>query len=51
MLDESERASGAQRAAGQSHSLTWGELTPWINTSAYSLRKLSNDAKATVAPW
>ncbi len=45
------RANWAQRAAEQTYGLSGDQLTPWINTSAYSLRKLWNDAKADVAPW
>ena len=32
-------ANWAQRAAEQTYGLTGDQLTPWINTSAYSLRK------------
>ena len=45
------RANWAQRAAEQTYGLTGDQLTPWINTSAYSLRKAWNAAKSTVAPW
>ena len=45
------RANWAQRAAEQSYGLTGDRLTPWINTSAYSLRKAWNAAKDQVAPW
>ena len=45
------RANWAQRAAEQTYGLTGDQLTPWINTSAYSLRKAWNAAKDTVAPW
>jgi putative transposase len=44
-------ANWAQRAAEQTYGLTGDQLTPWINTSAYSLRKAWNAAKAEVAPW
>lgn len=45
------RANWAQRAAEQTYGLTGDQLTPWINTSAYSLRKAWNAAKDVVAPW
>lgn len=45
------RANWAQRAAEQTYGLTGDQLTPWINTSAYSLRKSWNAAKTQVAPW
>ena len=45
------KANWAQRAAEQTYGLTGDQLTPWINTSAYSLRKAWNAAKSTVAPW
>jgi putative transposase len=44
-------ANWAQRAAEQTYGLTGDQLTPWINTSAYSLRKAWNAAKEVVAPW
>ncbi|HEY6423925.1 MAG TPA: IS607 family element RNA-guided endonuclease TnpB [Pseudonocardiaceae bacterium] len=44
-------ANWAQRAAEQTYGLTDDQLTPWINTSAYSLRKAWNAAKDIVAPW
>jgi putative transposase len=44
------RANWSQRAAEQTYGLTGDQLTPWINTSAYSLRKAWNAAKAQVAP-
>ena len=44
-------ANWAQRAAEQTYGLTGDQLTPWINTSAYSLRKAWNAAKDVVAPW
>ena len=45
------KANWSQRAAEQSYGLTGDQLTPWINTSAYSLRKAWNAAKDDVAPW
>jgi putative transposase len=45
------RANWAQRAAEQTYGLTGDQLTPWIATSAYSLRKAWNAAKPVVAPW
>ena len=45
------QANWAQRAAEQTYGLTGDQLTPWINTSAYSLRKAWNAAKSQVAPW
>lgn len=45
------RANWAQRAAEQTYGLTGDQLTPWINASAYSLRKAWNAAKDAVAPW
>ena len=45
------KANWAQRAAEQTYGLTGDQLTPWINTSAYSLRKAWNVAKSQVAPW
>jgi putative transposase len=45
------KANWAQRTAEQSYGLTGDQLTPWIGTSAYSLRKAWNAAKAEVAPW
>ncbi len=44
-------ANWSQRRAEQSYGLIGDELTPWINTSAYSLRKAWNATKADVAPW
>ncbi len=44
-------ANWAQRRAEESYGLTGEALTPWINTSGYSLRKAWNAAKADVAPW
>lgn len=45
------RANWAQRAAEQTYGLTGDDLTPWVNTSAYSLRKAWNAGKKQVAPW
>ncbi|MGH3628784.1 MAG: RNA-guided endonuclease TnpB family protein, partial [Sciscionella sp.] len=45
------KANWAQRAAEASYGLTGDQLTGWINTSAYSLRKMWNAAKVQVAPW
>jgi putative transposase len=44
-------ANWAQRAAEQTYGLSGDQLTPWINTSAYGLRKAWNAAKDTAAPW
>jgi putative transposase len=45
------RANWAQRAAEASYGVPEAERTPWINTSAYSLRKAWNAEKDIVAPW
>lgn len=45
------RANWAQRWAEASYGIPEDERTPWINTSAYSLRKAWNAAKDAVAPW
>lgn len=45
------KANWAQREAEQTYGLTGDQLTPWVNTSAYSLRKAWNTAKHEVAPW
>ena len=45
------RANWAQRSAERTYGLTGDQLTPWINTSAYGLRKAWNAAKPVVAPW
>lgn len=45
------RANWAQRAAEESYGIPEHERTPWVNTSAYSLRKAWNAAKHEVAPW
>ena len=44
-------ANWAQRVAEESYGIAEHERTPWINTSAYSLRKAWNVAKHEVAPW
>ena len=44
-------ANWAQRQAEQSYGLSGDQLTPWVDTSAYSLRKAWNATKGTVAPW
>ncbi|MFE5284139.1 IS607 family element RNA-guided endonuclease TnpB [Nocardia sp. NPDC056611] len=44
-------ANWAQRAAEASYGIPDDELTPWIDQSAYSLRKAWNAEKGTVAPW
>lgn len=44
-------ANWSQRKAEESYGLSGEELTPWINTSAYSLRTAWNGAKDQVAPW
>jgi putative transposase len=45
------RANWGQRRAEESYAVPEAERTPWINTSAYSLRKAWNAAKHEVAPW
>lgn len=45
------RANWAQRAAEQTYGLSGEALTPWVDTSAYGLRKAWNTTKAQVAPW
>ena len=40
-----------QRKAEASYGIPDAELTPSLNWSAYSLRKLWNQAKGTTAPW
>jgi putative transposase len=45
------KANWAQRAAEQSYGLSGEQLTPWIDTSAYALRRAWNAAKGDVAPW
>jgi putative transposase len=45
------RACWAQRTAEQTYGLSGDQLTPWVDTSAYGLRKAWNAAKDRVAPW
>lgn len=45
------KANWAQRAAEQTYGLSGDQLTPWVNTSAYDLRKAWNAAKGERAPW
>jgi putative transposase len=45
------RANWEQRRAEESYGIPEDERTPWINTSAYGLRKAWNAAKDWVAPW
>lgn len=45
------RANWDQRRAEESYGIPEHERTPWIDTSAYSLRKAWNAAKHEVAPW
>jgi putative transposase len=45
------RANWAQRAAEQTYGLSGDQLIPWVDTSAYGLRKAWNAAKYRVAPW
>ena len=45
------KANWAQRAAEESYGIPEHERTPWIDTSAYSLRKAWNAEKGTIAPW
>ncbi|MFE3798512.1 IS607 family element RNA-guided endonuclease TnpB [Nocardia tengchongensis] len=44
-------ANWAQRQAEATYGIPEHELTPWIDQSAYSLRKAWNGEKCTVAPW
>ncbi|MFE3051725.1 IS607 family element RNA-guided endonuclease TnpB [Nocardia sp. NPDC059239] len=44
-------ANWDQRIAEVSYGIPADELTPWINLSAYSLRKAWNAEKDRVAPW
>lgn len=44
-------ANWAQRTAEASYGIPEDQRTPWINTSAYGLRKAWNAAKHDVAPW
>jgi putative transposase len=45
------RANWEQRRAEESYGIHEDQRTPWINTSAYGLRKTWNTAKDQVAPW
>ncbi|HYS39586.1 MAG TPA: IS607 family element RNA-guided endonuclease TnpB [Pseudonocardiaceae bacterium] len=45
------KANLAQRAAEKSYGIPDTELTPSLNWSAYSLRKLWNLTKGEIAPW
>lgn len=45
------KANWEQRRAEESYGIPEAERTPWINTTAYGLRKAWNAAKANVAPW
>ncbi|WP_436502188.1 IS607 family element RNA-guided endonuclease TnpB [Actinokineospora sp. HUAS TT18] len=45
------KANLGQREAEKTYGLTEAELTPSVSWSAYSLRKLWNQAKDEVAPW
>jgi putative transposase len=44
-------ANWNQRRAEESYGIPEAERTPWINTSAYGLRRAWNAAKQQVAPW
>lgn len=44
-------ANWNQRRAEESYGIPEADRTPWINTSAYGLRKAWNQAKGEVAPW
>ncbi|MFJ9363140.1 IS607 family element RNA-guided endonuclease TnpB [Nocardia sp. NPDC101769] len=44
-------ANWDQRTAEASYGVPSDELTPWINLSAYSLRKAWNLEKDVIAPW
>ena len=44
------KANWAQRAAEQTYGLTGDQLTPWINTSAYSLRRPTPPGVRTCRP-
>src|SRR5262249_39454500 len=44
-------ANWAQRKAEESYGIPEDQRTPWINTSAYSLRMAWNQAKSDGAPW
>jgi putative transposase len=45
------KANWEQRRAEESYGIPADQRTPWIDTSAYSLRKAWNAAKDRVAPW
>jgi putative transposase len=45
------KANWEQRRAEESYGIPEDQRTPWINISAYSLRKAWNAAKIQVAPW
>jgi putative transposase len=45
------KANWQQRAAEESYGIPADQRTPWIDTSAYGLRKAWNAAKDRVAPW
>jgi putative transposase len=45
------KANWAQRAAEESYGIPEAERTPWIDTSAYGLRRAWNATKNQVAPW
>jgi putative transposase len=45
------KANWTQRAAEASYGIPEDQRTPWIDTSAYGLRKAWNAAKHEVAPW
>jgi putative transposase len=45
------KANWEQRRAEESYGIPEDQRTPWINTSAYSLRKAWNAAKVRIAPW
>ncbi|WP_305093899.1 IS607 family element RNA-guided endonuclease TnpB [Prescottella sp. R16] len=45
------KANWNQRKAEESYGITETDRIPWINTSAYSLRKAWNQVKGEVAPW
>ncbi|MFD1814144.1 IS607 family element RNA-guided endonuclease TnpB [Rhodococcus gannanensis] len=45
------KANWNQRTAEESYGIAEADRTPWISTSAYSLRKTWNQVKDVVAPW
>jgi putative transposase len=45
------KANWEQRAAEETYDIPVDRRTPWIDTSAYGLRKAWNAAKDRVAPW